>query len=88
VPGGTHHLSLSHLYPYWSRARTTAGRPDLCWHDLRHSGAVLAAATGASLADWWPASGIPPRPRRCDTNTSRRAGTARSRRCWASWPTR
>jgi len=51
VPGGTHHLSLSHLYPYWSRARTTAGRPDLCWHDLRHSGAVLAAATGASLAE-------------------------------------
>ena len=25
--------------------------PDLRWHDLRHSGATLAAATGASLAE-------------------------------------
>ncbi|HWT50008.1 MAG TPA: site-specific integrase, partial [Mycobacterium sp.] len=24
---------------------------DLRWHDLRHSGAVLAAATGATLAE-------------------------------------
>jgi integrase len=28
-----------------------AGRPDLRFHDLRHTGAVLAAATGASLAE-------------------------------------
>jgi integrase len=27
------------------------GRPDLRFHDLRHSGAVLAALTGASLAE-------------------------------------
>jgi len=33
------------------RARDKAGRPDLRFHDLRHSGAVLAAATGASLAE-------------------------------------
>ncbi len=26
-------------------------RPDLRFHDLRHSGAVLAAVTGASLAE-------------------------------------
>lgn len=32
-------------------ARVAAGRPDLRWHDLRHTGAVLAAQTGASLAE-------------------------------------
>ena len=31
------------------RARAAAGRPDLRWHDLRHTGATLAAETGASL---------------------------------------
>jgi integrase len=33
------------------RAREAAGRPDLHFHDLRHTGAVLAAATGATLAE-------------------------------------
>ena len=28
-----------------------AGRPDLRFHDLRHTGAVLAAQTGATLAE-------------------------------------
>lgn len=32
-------------------ARAAAGRPDLRWHDLRHTGAYLAAATGATLAE-------------------------------------
>jgi len=32
-------------------ARAVAGRPDLRWHDLRHTGAVLAASTGATLAE-------------------------------------
>jgi integrase len=45
------HLQPSTLYRHWYRARDKAGRPDLRWHDLRHSGAVLAAATGASLAE-------------------------------------
>ena len=45
------HLQPSTLYRWWYRARAKAGRPDLRWHDLRHSGAVLAAATGASLAE-------------------------------------
>jgi integrase len=36
---------------HWYKARAAAGRPDLRWHDLRHSGAVLAAATGATLAE-------------------------------------
>ena len=32
-------------------ARQAAGRDDLRFHDLRHTGAVLAAQTGAALAD-------------------------------------
>jgi integrase len=45
------HLNSSTLQkPYW-RAREVAGRPDLRFHDLRHTGAVLAAATGATLAE-------------------------------------
>ncbi|WP_235677061.1 tyrosine-type recombinase/integrase [Mycolicibacterium porcinum] len=45
------HIQPSTLYRHWYKARDTAGRKDLRWHDLRHSGAVLAAATGASLAE-------------------------------------
>jgi integrase len=45
------HLQPSTLYRHWYKARAAAGRNDLRWHDLRHSGAVLAAATGASLAE-------------------------------------
>lgn len=45
------HLQPSTLQRHWYRARKAAGRDDLRWHDLRHSGAVLAAATGASLAE-------------------------------------
>jgi integrase len=45
------HLQPSTLARHWYKARTAAGRPDLRWHDLRHSGAVLAAATGASIAE-------------------------------------
>ena len=32
-------------------AREAAGRPDLRFHDLRHTGATLAAMTGATLAE-------------------------------------
>jgi integrase len=49
--GSERHLQPSTLSRHWYRARTAAGREDLRWHDLRHSGAVLAAATGASLAE-------------------------------------
>ncbi len=48
---GGNHLQPSTLMRHWYKARTQAGREDLRWHDLRHSGAVLAAATGASLAE-------------------------------------
>lgn len=59
VNGG--HIVPSSLYgraatddkPGWGfyEARRKAGRDDLRWHDLRHSGAVLAALSGASLAE-------------------------------------
>lgn len=39
------------VYRHWYRARAAAGRPDLRIHDLRHTGAVLAAQTGATLAE-------------------------------------
>jgi integrase len=45
------HLAPATLYRRFYTARSTAGRDDLRWHDLRHSGAVLAAATGATLAE-------------------------------------
>ena len=32
-------------------AREAAGRPDLRFHDLRHTGAVLTASTGATIAE-------------------------------------
>ena len=45
-----------HLHPRtfgkrFAEAREAAGRPDLHFHDLRHTGAVLAAQTGATLAE-------------------------------------
>jgi integrase len=48
---GVSHLAPSTLYKSFYRAREAAGRPDLRFHDLRHTGAVLAASTGASLAE-------------------------------------
>src|SRR5690348_200205 len=49
VHGG--HLNPATLRWAYHRAREAAGRPDLRFHDLRHTGAVLAAATGATLAE-------------------------------------
>ncbi len=49
VNGG--HLAPATLYRRFYTARERANRKDLRWHDLRHSGAVLAAATGATLAE-------------------------------------
>jgi integrase len=45
------HMAPSALYAVYHPARETAGRPDLRFHDLRHTGAVLAATTGATLAE-------------------------------------
>ena len=44
-------MAPSSLYKVWHPARLAAGRPDLRFHDLRHTGGTLAAATGATLAD-------------------------------------
>ena len=44
-------MSPNSLYWWWFRARKVAGRDDLRFHDLRHTGAVLAASTGATLAE-------------------------------------
>lgn len=44
-------LTSATLYESWWPARAAAGRPDLRFHDLRHTGAVLAASTGATLAE-------------------------------------
>ncbi|GLE52327.1 putative prophage phiRv2 integrase [Mycobacterium montefiorense] len=49
VQGG--HLAPASLYRQFYKARSVAKRDDLRWHDLRRSGAVLAAATGATLAE-------------------------------------
>jgi integrase len=48
--GGTH-LQPSTLYRHFYRARNAAGRDDLRWHDLRHTGAVFAAQAGGTLAE-------------------------------------
>ena len=45
------HLNRATFFAHWDRARRAAGRPDLRLHDLRHTGAVLAAQTGATLAE-------------------------------------
>jgi integrase len=45
------HLAPATLYRSFYPARDAAGRPDLRFHDLRHSSLVLAAATGATLAE-------------------------------------
>lgn len=45
------HMAPSTLYKVFYPARKAAGREDLRWHDLRHTGAVLAAQTGATLAE-------------------------------------
>ncbi len=38
------------LHAFW-RARTRVGLPELRWHDLRHTGATMAAQAGASLRE-------------------------------------
>lgn len=47
----TAHMAPATLYRVFYPARKAAGRPDLRFHDLRHTGATLAAATGATLAE-------------------------------------
>jgi integrase len=45
------HLHQATMQQIFAKAREAASRPDLRFHDLRHTGAVLAAAAGATLAE-------------------------------------
>ena len=47
------HMAPSTLYKVYYPARKAAGRPDLRWHDLRHTGAVLAAWSFSSSLSFW-----------------------------------
>ena len=44
-------LRRSNFRPIWNAACEQAGMPGLHFHDLRHVGGTLAAATGASLKE-------------------------------------
>jgi integrase len=44
-------LRRSSFRPIWNAATESAGIPGLHFHDLRHVGGTLAAATGASLKE-------------------------------------
>lgn len=48
---GVSHLQPSTLQYAWHKARAAGGRPDLRLHDLRHTGATMAAQAGATLAE-------------------------------------
>jgi integrase len=45
------HLRHASFHKTWDRARKAAGRPDLKFHHLRHTGAVFTAQTGATLKE-------------------------------------
>lgn len=45
------HIHPSTLMKHYRKARQAAGRPDLRFHDLRHTAATMAALTGATLAE-------------------------------------
>lgn len=44
-------LRRSNFRATWTKARESVGLPDLHFHDLRHTGNTMAAATGASLRE-------------------------------------
>ncbi len=48
---GNRHLIHTEVTKRFAIARKAAGRPDLRLHDLRHTGATMAAQTGATLAE-------------------------------------
>ncbi|MGV8965964.1 MAG: tyrosine-type recombinase/integrase [Cellulomonas sp.] len=50
-PGGDVQVSPHRFRSHFERAKVAAGRPDLTFHALRHTGAVLAAASGATVAE-------------------------------------
>lgn len=44
-------MRRSNFRTIWNKARLAVGLPDLHFHDLRHTGGTLSAATGASLKE-------------------------------------
>jgi len=50
-PGTDLHLIHTETTKTFARARKGAGRPDLRLHDLRHTGATMAAQAGATVAE-------------------------------------
>lgn len=48
---GGQHMHHGSLYKVYRPARAAAGRQDLRWHDLRHTGATLAAQAGATTRE-------------------------------------
>lgn len=51
TPGGLVMSSGNAINRWWHPARAAAGRPDLRFHDLRHTGATLAGQAGATLPE-------------------------------------
>lgn len=49
--GNSKWLQPSTFYRHYYRGRTKADRDDLAFHDLRHTGATMAAHTGATIAE-------------------------------------
>lgn len=45
------HMQHGVVYKAFGRARRAAGRPDLRWHDLRHTGATWLAQAGATVGE-------------------------------------
>jgi integrase len=45
------HMHHGSLYKVFKRARKEIGRPDLRFHDLRHTGATMAAQAGATMRE-------------------------------------
>ena len=79
------HMAPSTLYKVYYPARKAVGREDLRWHDLRHTGAVLAAQTGATLAELMGRLGHSTPAPRCATSTPPRTVTPRSRSGCRRW---
>lgn len=48
---GGHLRTASAMHDAFHKARDAAGRPDLRFHDLRHTGATLAAQSGATVGE-------------------------------------
>jgi integrase len=48
---GCGHMTRDYFRNRWVKARRAAGRPDMTWHDLRHTGNTLAGQAGATDAE-------------------------------------